>query len=80
MGKMARQQKYQKAHSDTLKGLLTRQRTGDASRHEAASARLKSVSSPNTRSKNWITTDDDPVYDADQKNSRMFDAGHRGII
>lgn len=79
MGKMARQQKYQKANSDTLQGLLKRQRTGDASAHQSASARLKSVSSPNTRSKNWVTTDDSD-YDADQKNSRRFDEGHPGII
>lgn len=54
---MARQQKYAKANSDLLKARMRRTRMpGEDSdaKFESAVDALKEVSSPSTRSKNWL--------------------------
>jgi hypothetical protein len=53
MGKMARQQKYQKANSDALRAVLYDQKSPDtttAARRKEAVNKLNSVSAPRTKS------------------------------
>jgi len=56
MGKMAKQQKYAKAHSNVLKAMTRVERLpgeNSTEKFNSAASHLKSVTTPNMRSKNW---------------------------